>query len=61
MVIEQQQTICSSNKDRYRMPSDAEFSIMESIVKVLEPLLHFTGALSGEKNVTLSAVKHSTY
>lgn len=59
-IIEQQQAICTvlleDSKDRYRMPSDSEFSVMEAIVKVLEPLSYFTDALSGEKHVTVSAV-----
>ena len=38
------------------MPTDAEFSTMETIVEVLKPLSYLTDALSGEKQVTVSAV-----
>ena len=38
------------------MPTDAEFSTMETIVEVLKPLSYLTDALSGEKQVTESAV-----
>ena len=38
------------------MPTDAELSILEVIVEVLKPLSYLTDALSGEKQVTTSAV-----
>eukprot|EP00731_Ephydatia_muelleri_P011829 Em0006g723a len=38
------------------MSSDAEFSVMETVVEVLKPLSYLTDALSGEKEVTASAV-----
>lgn len=31
------------------MPSDPEFSVMETVVEVLKPLSYLTDALSGEK------------
>lgn len=59
-IVEQQQAICAvlldDRKDRYRMPTDAEFSTLESIVTVLEPLSNFTDALSGEQHVTVPAI-----
>ncbi len=39
------------------MPTDNEFSTLEAVASVLEPLSHFTDALSGEKYVTVSAVR----
>ena len=39
------------------MPSEDEFTTLEDMVKVLEPLsYYFTDALSGEQHVTVSAV-----
>ena len=59
--MEQQQTICAvlaeDHKHRYKMPTDNEFSTIEAIVKVFEPLSYFTDALSGEKHVTASAIR----
>ena len=60
-ILEQQQAICrvlaEDRKYWCRMPNDNEFSTMESVVAVLEPLYTFTDALSGEKCVTISAVR----
>ena len=39
------------------MPTDTEFSTLEAIVKVFEPLSYFTNELSGEKHVTASAIR----
>ena len=38
------------------MPLDAEFSVLETIVDVLKLLSYLTDTLSGEKEVTASAV-----
>ena len=38
------------------MLSDHEFTMLEAMSSVLEPLSTFTDALSGEKVVTVSAV-----
>ena len=60
ILEQQQQAICGvlaeDRKYWCRMPTDNEFSTMESIVAVLEPLFVFTDALSREKCVTISAV-----
>ena len=60
-LIEQQQAICAvlveDRKNRYRMPSDSEFSTLEAVASVLGPLSVFTDALSGEKCVTVSAIR----
>ena len=39
------------------MPTDNKFSTLEAVASVLEPLSHFTDALSGEKCITVSAVR----
>ena len=60
-ILEQQQAICAvlaeDRKNWHRMPTDNEFSTLEAVASVLEPLSHFTDALSGEKCVTVSAVR----
>ena len=59
-VIEQQQAICAvlaaDRQNWHLMPSDSDFAILETIVKVLEPVHTLTDALSGEREVTISAV-----
>ena len=39
------------------MPSENEFSTLESLVEVLKPLSVFTDAFSGENHVTVSALR----
>ena len=60
-IINQQQAICgvlaNDRKNWHKMPSDAEFATLEAMCTVLEPLSFFTDALSGEKHVTVSAVR----
>ena len=59
-IVEQQQAVSAvlaeDRKNWYRMPTDAEFSVLEGLVEVLKPLSYLTNALSGEKQVTASAV-----
>ena len=59
-VVEQQRAISSilaeDRKNWRKMPTDAEFSTMEIVIDVLKPLSFLTDALSGEKQVTVSAV-----
>ena len=59
-IVEQQQAISAvlaeDRKNWYRMPSDSEFSVLETVVAVLKPLSTLTDALSGEKQVTISAI-----
>ena len=38
------------------MPTDSEYSTLENVVEVLKPLAYLTDALSGEKQVTGSAI-----
>ena len=60
-IIEQQKAICAvladDRKCWCKMPSEDEFTTLEDIAKVLEPLSYFTDALSGEHLVTASAVR----
>ena len=60
-ILEQQQALCAvlaeDRKNWHRMPSDSEFSTLEAVSSVLQPLTVFTDALSGEKNVTVSAIR----
>ena len=59
-IVEQQQALSAvlaeDRKNWHKMPSDAEFSVLETVVGVLKPLSYLTDALSGEKEVTASAV-----
>ena len=60
-ILEQQQALCAvlaeDRRNWHRMPSDSEFSTLEAVSSVLQPLTVFTDALSGEKNVTVSAIR----
>ena len=38
------------------MPTDSEWSTLDSVVEVLKPLPYLTDALSGEKQVAASAI-----
>ena len=59
-IIEQQQAISAvlagDRKNWHRMPTDSEWSTLENVVEVLKPLAYLTDALSGEKQVTVSAI-----
>ena len=61
-ILEQQQAICAvlaeDRKNWHRMPTDNEFSTLEAVASVLEPLSSFTDVLSGEKCVTVSQSHH---
>ena len=60
-IIEQQQAICAvlaeDRKNWHRMPSDPDISVLETVYMVLKPLSTLTDALSGEKQVTISAIR----
>ena len=60
-ILEQQQAICGVlAEDRghwHCMPSPHDFTVLEAVSSVLQPLQVFTDALSGEKNVTVSAIR----
>ena len=59
-IIEQQQAIsvvlAEDRKNWNRMPTDSECSTLENIVEVLKPLSCLIDTLSGEKQVTTSAI-----
>ena len=59
-IVEQQQALSAvlaeDKKKWHKMPSHAEFSILEIVVDVLRPLSYLTDALSGKKEMTASAV-----
>ena len=59
-IVEQQQAISAVlaeyRKNWYRMPSDSEFSVLQTVVTVLKPLSILVDALSGGKQVTISAI-----
>ena len=60
-ILEQQQAICAvladDRKNWHQMPSDREFTTLEIVSQVLQPLSVFTDALSGESQVTVSAIR----
>ena len=59
-IVELQQALSAvlseDGKIWHKMPSNVEFSVLETIVDILRPLLYLTDALLGEKEVTASAV-----
>ena len=67
-ILEQQQAICAVLADDWKhwhlMPSDREFVTLEIVSQVIQPLSVFTDVLSGETQVTVSALhpllKHIT-
>ena len=63
-VLEQQQPLCATLLELKKgdlMPSDAEFSTMETYVEVMKPLVVITEALGAEKWVTISMVRPLLY
>ena len=60
-ILEQQQAICAvladDRKHWHLMPSDREFTTLEIVSQVLQPLSVFTDALSGETQVTVLAIR----
>ena len=60
-ILEQQQAVSAvlakDRKSWHIMPTDAQLSVLEKLVKVLEPLHFLTDALAGEEDVTASAIK----
>ena len=56
-MIAQQQAVCAVLVDDQKLwINEDEFTTLEEMVKVLEPLSYFTDALSGEQHVTVSPV-----
>ena len=59
-LLQQRQPLCAALieiKKTDLMPSDAEYSSMETFLQVLQPIVEITETLSGEKLVTISAVR----
>ena len=59
-IIEQQQAVCAvlveNHKSWSKMLTDQELNTIEVVATILEPFSFLTNALSGEKNITLSAI-----
>lgn len=59
-VVEQQQVISTvlaeDRKDWHRMSSDSDFTVIKSVIEVLKPLSFLIDVLTGEKQVTVSAI-----
>ena len=60
-IIEQQQAISAvlaeDRKYWYAMPTDEELNVLERVLEVLKNVYYLTDALSGEKEVTVSALQ----
>ena len=60
-ILEQQQAVSAvlaeDRKSWHIMPTDAQFSVLEKLAIVLEPLHFLTDALAGEQEVTASAIR----
>ncbi len=59
-IIEQQQPLCATLLELHKadlMPSDTEFSTLETFVSVMKPLVDITEAIGGEKWITISTVR----
>ena len=60
-ILEQQQAVSAvlaeDHKSLHIMPTDTQFSVLEKLVKVLEPLHFLTDALVGEQEVRASAIR----
>lgn len=63
-VIEQQQPVCATLLELKKtdlMPSDNEFSSMETYVNIMKPLVMITEAIGAEQWVTISTVRPILY
>ena len=59
-ALEQQSAICATRIDQKRldlMPQDSEFKILEGVATIIKPFCRNTSQVSGEENMTISAVK----
>ena len=60
-ILEQQQAVSAvlaeDRKNWHKMLTDEEFKVIEALSAVLEPFSYLTDALSGEKTVTISAIR----
>ena len=63
-ILSQQQPLCAALLELRKgdlMPSDGEFTTLESFVKVMCPIVRITEAIGAEKWVTISAVRLLLY
>ncbi len=63
-IINQQQPLCATLLELRKgelMPTDDEFTALESYCKVMKPLVDITEAIGAEKWVTISAVRPLVY
>ena len=60
-ILKQKQEVSAvlaeDRKSWHIMPTNAQFSVLEKLAKVLEPLYFLTDALAGKQEVTASAIK----
>ena len=59
-MLEQQQPLCATLLELRKadlMPSDTEFSTLETFVSVMKPLVEITEAIGGEQWITISTVR----
>ena len=59
-LLQQQQPVCAALIEVIKadlMLSDAEITVMKTLMEVLQPMVQITEAIGGEKLVTVSAVK----
>ena len=59
-VLEQQEPHCATLSELKKgdlMPSDVEFSIMESYVEIMKPLVEITESIGAKKWVTISTIR----
>ena len=49
--------LAEDRKNWHHMPTDQEFSVLEIVAGILKSLSIFTDVLSGEKHLTISAVR----
>ena len=59
-ILNQQQPLCATLLELKKgdlMPSDNEFTVMESYIKIMKPLVDITEIMGAQKWVTISAVR----
>ena len=60
-ILKQQQPLFSTLIEIYKsdlMPSDAEITVMEAFVAVMDPIVNITEVICGEKWVTLRPLQY---
>ena len=59
-IVEQQQTICATLFELRKgdpVPTDHEFSVIETYLTAMKPLVEITEVLGGQKFVSISALR----